>query len=177
MRHNAAAYRALESRAERSRSTDPARLPTPPGSTPPTDLHRLDLLAASVSVAARASSTIATILEPADGEQAELLQRHVAQLDPAGRWEWSAKHADTPPPAVADQLLAEALENLAPIVRYLGGHPAVSALLPCRHCHCLTVAPRPRRPDILTCTNPHCAPAPRTWSLRAGEWSLFPELV
>jgi hypothetical protein len=176
MRHNASAYVSLAATVERARGADAARLPTPPGSTPPTDLHRLDLLAASADAAARTASTIATILEPSDSEQAESLRRHVAALPPAGAWDWSAERADAPPEPVADQLLAEALDTLAPIVRYLGGHPAVPALLACPHCRCLTVAPRPRRPDILTCTNPHCAPAPRTWSLRDGEWSNFPEL-
>lgn len=180
MRHTAAAHRTLVATEARTRSSDTVRPPGPPGPRPPTDLHRLDLISTSCDAASRAISTIAAIVEPLDTREADLLRDLVATLDTAEAWVWCAAQTSEGlvPEEVSVQIGREALSVLVSIVRHLGGHPGLPTLLTCPHCRCLTVAPRPRHPDILTCTNPSCAPAPHTWSLRRSEWwENFPELL
>jgi hypothetical protein len=143
-------------------------------------LHRLDLLAASADAAARTAATIAACLEPIDPGEADRLNTHIGGMDANTAWTWSAGRAadGQVPESVADQITEEALGVLVPIIRHLGVHPLVPALMTCPRCRCLTAAARPSRPDILTCANPHCSPAPLTWSLRSGQWwTAFPELL
>lgn len=162
------------------RSSDNIRQPGPPGPRPPTDLHRLDLIAASCDAASRAAGTIAAVLEPLDDTEAAQLRQLVAALGASDAWTWCAEQTacGLVPEEVSEQIGQEAVGILVPIIRHLGAHPTLPVLLACPHCKCLTVTTRPRFPDILTCTNPGCAPAPPTWSLRRGEWwEYFPELV
>lgn len=180
LRHTSAAHTALTAATERGRGPDAARLPGPPGPKAPTDLHRLDLLTASADAAARTAAIIAACLESIDPAEADCLNTHIGGMDAPAAWAWSAgRTADGQvPEPVADQIADEALGVLVPIVRHLGGHPSIPALMACPRCRCLTVAARPSRPEILTCTNPHCSPAPLTWALRSGQWwTAFPELL
>ena len=180
MRHTAAAHRTLVATEAKARNSDSTRPPGPPGPRPPTDLHRLDLIIASCDAASRAAGTIAAVLEPLDAAEADRQRELIAAFDAPDAWTWCAEQTahGFVPKEVSEQIAHEALGILASIIRHVGAHPALPALLACPSCQCLTVSARPSHPDILTCTNPRCAPAPRTWSLRRGEWwGSFPELV